>query len=158
MLASAFNGTKTTVLPFGYPRASLSDIPKIIGLAAQKYPGIDVPGSFAWLHRTMRDDDCCVLFYGDCCIVSTVAATFYFPGDKTGHLLMLFGDAEALKKTPMLPFRMLSQVVDWARSKGATKFRFGADTGVDFAPFARRLGARPDTPAYVVDLERTNGR
>ncbi len=36
--------------------------------------------------------------------------------------------------------RMLRKMVAWARRRGAPSLRLDADTGVNFAPFAKRLG------------------
>lgn len=41
--------------------------------------------------------------------------------------------------------RMVRKMVAWARRRGVSSLRLDADTEVDFAPFARRLGARPVT-------------
>lgn len=38
------------------------------------------------------------------------------------------------------PLRMLRVMVLWARTIGASKLTLSADTGVDFEPFAKRLG------------------
>lgn len=41
------------------------------------------------------------------------------------------------------PLRMLRVMLRWAKVRGATgDFAVSADTGVDFAPFAKRLGGR----------------
>lgn len=37
--------------------------------------------------------------------------------------------------------RMLRKMVAWARHRGARTLRLDADNGLDFGPFARRLGA-----------------
>lgn len=136
-----------------YPHAVAADVPKIIAMARTRYPGIDVSGSARWLSSILSNQDYCVLYSPICCAIATVVTTFYYPTRKTGHLLMLFGDADYLKNRPWIPFRMLQQVIDWSRSRGATTFRFGADTGIDFGAYAKRLRATADTPAYIVDLE-----
>lgn len=37
--------------------------------------------------------------------------------------------------------RMVRKMVTWARRRGVSNLQLDADTGVDFSPFARRLGA-----------------
>lgn len=39
--------------------------------------------------------------------------------------------------------RMVRKMVAWARRRGAPNLRLDSDTGVDFGPFGRRLGAKP---------------
>lgn len=48
--------------------------------------------------------------------------------------------------------RMTELAIDWAREKGASRFYFAAMTGIDLGPLAKRFGARPVSPSYVLDL------
>jgi hypothetical protein len=41
--------------------------------------------------------------------------------------------------------RMVRKMVAWARRRGAPSLRLDSDTGVDFAAFGKRLGAKPVT-------------
>mgnify|MGYP001549724377 CR=1 FL=1 len=49
-------------------------------------------------------------------------------------------------------YRIMRELVRWARAAGAEEFHFDAITGVDFGPIARRLGASPVSPNYVLKL------
>ena len=51
-------------------------------------------------------------------------------------------------------FRMVRMMIQWAREQGAQgEFKLDADTGVDFGPFARRLGGRASSAQwYVIPL------
>lgn len=49
--------------------------------------------------------------------------------------------------------RMVRKMVAWARRRGARTLRLDADTGVDFAPFGKRLGAIATTvPRYEIPV------
>lgn len=45
---------------------------------------------------------------------------------------------------------LLKALRDWAHGQGAS-LTFGTDTGVDLAPFAKRLGAVQEPPSYRLD-------
>jgi hypothetical protein len=46
--------------------------------------------------------------------------------------------------------KLLRALVKWAHGRGAS-LTFGTDTGVDLAPFAKRLGAVLEPPSYRLD-------
>lgn len=46
--------------------------------------------------------------------------------------------------------RLTRAVDEWRRARGAVSLHFGEDTGVNFEPIARRLGADRDRPSYVI--------
>lgn len=48
--------------------------------------------------------------------------------------------------------KILRSMRDWAFSMGATSFHFGESSGMNMAPFAKRLGARVERPTYTVEM------
>lgn len=54
--------------------------------------------------------------------------------------------------------RIVRKMVAWARRRGAPNLRLDSDTGVDFAPFGKRLGANPVTVTkYEIPTEVYRG-
>ena len=49
-------------------------------------------------------------------------------------------------------FHMAEIAAEWFRSKGAKAIYLGTITGVDLGPIARYLGARQNSPSYVVEF------
>ncbi|MDE2099895.1 MAG: hypothetical protein KGL39_21760 [Patescibacteria group bacterium] len=49
-------------------------------------------------------------------------------------------------------YRLIRALVVWAKRVGADQFHFDAITGVDFGPIAQRLGAKPASPNYILQL------
>lgn len=54
---------------------------------------------------------------------------------------------------------MVRKMVAWARRRGFPMMRLDSDTGIDFAPFGKRLGAEPVTVTkYEIPTEIADGR
>ena len=63
------------------------------------------------------------------------------------------GMLAALPGAGMEPLRLVRMMIAWAKQQGAAgTFRLDADTGVDFGPFAKRLGGKPILAQYEVPI------
>lgn len=55
-------------------------------------------------------------------------------------------------ENPFTLVKMARQSVEWAKAQGAVDYIFETMTGVDLGPIARRLGAKPASPAYKLEF------
>ena len=132
--------------------ADESDLPFLMTLAREKYPhrgGGDT--SVRWLRWVMNDRNHLVLVGAHSGGIASVSWNYGI--ERRGRV-----DVLAARPTPgaaLEAMRMVRLMVDWARQEGAESFRLAADTNVDFAPFAARLGAVPKAVVhYEFDLRQ----
>jgi hypothetical protein len=125
--------------------ATLEDLPEIAQRLMQHYRGRATPATIMqgarWMAEVIANRNRLVLIgpnsFG-------VAQTGMFYGcERRASVDILCcrpsagGSMEAL--------RMVRKMVAWARRRGAPSLRLDSDTGVDFAAFGKRLGAKPVT-------------
>lgn len=126
--------------------ATSADIPFLLAVARARYPAFDERATIAWLHqaltiphvRVVRGD------YGGG--VGIVTRPFH-GGPSRAHMLFTV----TLPNRRMEGYFIIKALDEWRREMGAESLHFGSDTGVDFAPFARRLGAVEERPSYRID-------
>jgi len=133
--------------------ATPDDLPHIMELAAASYEGRPVALARPYIEWAMKQSDRLCLIGVDTAGMASVATHYGF--ERKARMDILVG-----RRTPIAPleaFRMVKIMVDWAGKMGAKKFRLDADTGVDFGPFALRLGGyRVDSPRYDIPLNPEN--
>jgi hypothetical protein len=127
--------------------ATTDDIPFMLRLARARYnrPFDDKQAS-AFLARAIRDPEMCVLVSERGAALGAITQSFWdapraylmfivaFPGRG------MIGEGVALVRA----------VNRWRCERGAESLHFGEDTGLNFAPLARRVGAEVDRPTYVL--------
>lgn len=122
--------------------ATLDDITLIGEIARQQYPHLDVEKARGWLTWAIQHPDRLVLVGLNSVGIAQVA--WFYGMEKRARL-----DVLARRPAPegvLEAFRMVRIMVSWGKEKGATgNFKLDADTGVDFGPFAKRLGGKPVT-------------
>ena len=79
-------------------------------------------------------------------MAATVSGLPYAPKYLVGRIVAVAGKAS--KEL----FAMADIVAAWFRRMGAKAIYLGTITGVDLGPIARRLGAKPNSPSYVVEF------
>jgi hypothetical protein len=140
-------------------RCTLDDVDFLLQVAEHRYGPADFDRKAvkAWLIERIPQDSIIAFFRGrhsaGCC---HVGVRYMAPTHLQCYLTVIASIPQ--KSLSMEPFRILEHMVDWARSKGATKFWFSDITGNDLAPFVRHLGAREAGRNYVVDLDPDAGR
>jgi len=118
--------------------ATLEDMPFLVALAQEAYPGRGIERGIPWMEWAIQNPERLVLIGPGCAGVAQVSWNYGF--ERRARLDMLAG------KSHWSTFKMVRHMLAWAKSMGATgNFRLDADTGVDFAPFAKRLGGKPVT-------------
>lgn len=129
-------------------RAVISDIPGWLSLARGRYPGMDLSGVEKWVEWCIQSPKRLVLVGN---------ATAGVAGLDLWHGIALRAQLIAMFTVPerqpgMEPVAMLRIMVAWAReNKAKPPFLIDAQTGVDFGPFAARLGGHPaKEPRYVI--------
>lgn len=118
-------------------RATEADIPRGLEIARERYPEREVANGLEWVRWHMRQPLSLVLA-GSCTFgVASIVLKYGF--EKRARLDMLAALPE--KGVVMEALQQVKTMVRWATLQGATGyFRIDADTGVDFGPFAKRLG------------------
>ena len=123
-------------------RASLDDMPFIIGMAKEKYPARQIEQGIPWMEWCIGSPERLVLVGPNSVGVAQVDWRYGF--ERRGRLDMLASRPQA--SAPWEAFRMVRMMLAWAKEQGAQgTFRLYADTGIDFGPFAKRLGGEPVT-------------
>lgn len=133
-------------------RVTEEDIPWLHELCRQAYPAgyYDPIASERWVRGLMKQPSTVLLLRGSLAWLCTnVAAP---PWDSKKLEARLLPVASSSPKAAWELAKMTKQAIDWAREQGASKFYFAAMTGVDLGPLARRFGAVPVSPSYVLDL------
>lgn len=133
-------------------RATDADKPFMLALAQEVYADRVESRSVAWVEWCMQSPEKLVLV-GEHSFGIAWAALKYGAEMKAGMDLLC---ARRSGGGIMEAFRMVRQMLEWARSQGARgDFRLDADTGVDLGPFAARLGGRPSPQKwYLIPLEQ----
>ena len=76
--------------------------------------------------------------------VGVAQASWQYGFERRARLDML--GARPVAGAALEALKMVRMMLVWAKEQGAEgTFRLDADTGVDFGPFARRLGGKPVT-------------
>src|SRR5262245_16460009 len=132
--------------------ADESDAPFILALAREKYPQRAVgEGALRWGLWAMRDPNHLVLVGPHS--VGVCSVTWNYEFERRARVDMLC--ARTVPGAALEAMRIVRLMHDWARQQGAETFRLAADTNVDFAPFAARLGAIPKAVVhYEFDLRQ----
>lgn len=128
--------------------ATAADIDFWLPRAQQLYPARPIMAMEPWIRWALNNEDCLILVGKNSCGMARVS--WFYGVDRKARMEFLFGSPswETLK--------MVRLMVAWAKVRGATgKFRLTADTGVDFGPFAKRLGGHivEQNPQYDIPLE-----
>lgn len=123
-------------------RAILDDMPFIVELAREKYPKRVIDLGIPWMEWAIGNPERLVLVGPNSVGVAQVSWNYGF--ERRARLDML--GARAASGAALEALRMVRMMLAWAKEQGAQgTFRLDADTGVDFGPFALRLGGKPVT-------------
>ena len=123
-------------------RATLADMPFMIALAREKYPDMPVERGIGWMEGCIGNPERLVLVGPNSVGVAQIGWNYGF--ERRARLAML--GARHRAASAWEAFKMVQIMVAWAKDQGAEgTFKLDADTGVDFGPFARRLGGKSVT-------------
>lgn len=126
-------------------RATEADIPFVRELAVLKYPARNVEQALNWFKWCLQSPDRLVLVGANSFGIAQVDWNYGF--ERRGRMDVLAG--RAVPGASFETLRMIRMMVLWAKERGATgNFKIEADTGVDFGPFAKRLGGRQVTTVW----------
>lgn len=126
--------------------ATLEDLDWLLDLARERYPYFEEDGARTWLTNVLTNQDvlCIRGEYG--ALVACAHVLMWNPKKPQVHMVFVV----ARPNRAFEGYRMLEIMVQWARSLGASA-HFGEETGIDLAPYARRLGAAMDRPSWRVE-------
>lgn len=118
-------------------------MPRSLEIARKAYPGRGIDMGVEWFKWSMKQANCLVLIGPSTVGVASIVWKYGF--EKRARLDMLAALPEKHAVTEAL--QQIRAMVRWAAVNGASGyFRVDADTGVDFGPFARRLGGHEVDP------------
>ncbi len=137
-------------------RVTIDDLPACLEIATACYrQKFDQRRAWEWCVLALQQPDMCGVMEDDAFAVAAVRSQFWEPPD-VRHGVMIF----MAIRTPWAAqqgVRCLRVLRDWATIlMGAVDFGFGEDTGLDFSPFAKRIGAVPNRPTYIYRTERAD--
>lgn len=126
-----------------------ADIPFLIALGAAKYPQYPQDRVAEWLSARIPFGNNIIWLRSERgSAMAELMVRFWESNPSVWRMTFL----AALENADLEGYRLLKSVVKMARAQGATEFHFDSDTGVDFSPFAKRLGAAKKAPAFMVTL------
>lgn len=118
-------------------RATEADIPHGLGIAQQAYPGRGIEKAVEWAKWHINQPNSIVLIGPSTLGIASIVFKYGF--EKRSRLDMLAALPE--KSGVLEALQQVRAMVRWAALQGAVgQFRIDADTGIDFGPFAKRLG------------------
>jgi hypothetical protein len=124
-------------------RATIEDIAIGLAIAQKRYPERGVEQGVEWAKWHVRNPLSIVLVGQSTFGVASIVLKYGF--EKRARLDMLAALPE--KSSVVEALQQIRAMVRWAALQGAIgHFRIDADTGVDFGPFARRLGGHEVDP------------
>jgi hypothetical protein len=133
--------------------ATAGDLDKILAIARAAYADFDFDDEACrqWALKAFQNPDVLIAVGNHGFGVSGVSAPFWAPLKRRGVMVFLASTGGSGYE----PCAILRYMIKWAlRDRGASTYHFGEDTGVNFAPYAKRVGATLDRASYVV----TNGQ
>lgn len=137
-------------------RVTMADLPEMLDIAEEMYPGRGIRAAEGWARFNIENRDGTKLaLRGDNAIL--VAHAYHQYGfELRARVDMLC--ARRQKRAWLEALQLVKACKRWAALIGVTHpLRLDADTGVDFGPFAKRLGGRkvdPDRyPVYEIPLD-----
>jgi hypothetical protein len=123
-------------------KATPDDVDYGIELFKEQYPNRDIEQMRNWLYWVAKNPNFLVLIG----VRSIGCASVYYKYGTETRMTMHFLAAAAKPGAVLEPLSIVRMLIDWAKEKGATgDLVLDSDTGVDFAPFAKRLGGELKT-------------
>lgn len=133
-----FSAPVTSIAP-AIRRATLADMPFIVALANEKYPMRMIEKGIPWMEWCIQNPERLVLVGPNSIGVAQVQWNYGY--ERRARLDML--GARPAPGAALEALRIVRMMLVWAKEKDAVgTFRLDADTGVDFGPFAKRLGGK----------------
>ena len=118
--------------------ASEPDREFIMDLVREMYPDRDVDKAVPWVEWCLKNPDHLVLVGENSFGIARAEWVYGF--ERLGKLLILCSRGKSLEA-----LRMVRKMIAWSKTRGCSDFRIDANTGVDFASFAKRLGGHRQT-------------
>lgn len=134
----ALSDLETLAQARGIRRATLADVDDLLVLCKERYPDRDVDAARKW-------GEWCLCHPERLCLLG--ANSFGIARVEWMYGCERRSGIDMLVTRPGAGFEallMLRLMLEWARRNGASgPFKLEADTGIDFGPFAARLGGKP---------------
>lgn len=118
-------------------------------ICAKAYPGEwDAVDGELWFTEILRREDYYLARGDHSVLVGAVGRLPYKREKIVANMKMLASDGSAGFETVTI----VKSFMAWAKKNGASYLKFDSPDYVDFAPLARRVGAKPHGPSYAMDL------
>lgn len=138
------------LLPPTSPRIVAGDIPWILSLASERYRQFDPGGALTFLIQALQSQTTLMIRTEQksaFLIASTVSAPWY-PKELDCHVMGFCAKPGAHWQA----LKLLRESVAWAKLQGCVRWRFHSETEHDVGALCRRVGARQDSPRYLIEL------
>lgn len=137
-------------LPLTSPRITADDIPWILSLGYERYGPYDPGGVLLMLLQGLRSEATLMIRSEpkNAVLVANYVTPPWYPNRRECHVMFLVSKSGAHWQA----MKLLRESVAWARLQGCARWRFHSETAHDVGALCRYVGAREDSPRYVVDL------
>lgn len=138
------------LLPPASPKFTHDDIPWALSLAYERYGAYEPGKTLLFVLQALRSPDALILKNEarTAFLVANAVASPWWPDQLECHVMMLCTKPGAHWQG----IKLLRESIDWARLHSCVRWRFHSETAHDVGALCRRVGAREDSPRYVIDL------
>lgn len=124
------------------------DIPWILSLAHERYEGWDPGGTLTFLVQALRSPTMLMIRSERAFLIANHIAPPWYPKRRECHVMALC----AYPGAHWQGIGLLRESIAWARLHQCVRWRFHSETEHAVGALCRRVGAREDSPRYVLDL------
>ena len=132
-------------------RCTKDDIPWLLELARNRYDGVNIESIGHWIDGAADNTNLLFIRTDHAAVSAAVFYPVYAPDKPKGGTLYIVSE----KPAPWQVLALLKYARGWAKSKGCRgekAFTIDSTTGYDIAPLALRLGAKPVSVTYALEI------
>lgn len=124
------------------------DIPWILSLAHERYEGWDPGGALTFLVQALRSQTMLLIRTERAFLIANHVAPPWYPKRRECHVMA----ACAYPGAHWQALTLLRESVTWAKQQGCVRWRFHSETRYRVGALCHRVGAKADSPRYVLEL------
>src|SRR5262249_24364993 len=132
-----------------YRDLTVDDLPWCLSLGHRRYPATyDPGGALSFLAIVIRNPSALTIRSADAFMVAHyVHGPAWRPNEPECHVMLLCADMGAHWQAA----KLLRRSVELAKQRGCVRWRFHSETEANIDGLARWVGARQDSPRWVID-------
>jgi hypothetical protein len=124
----------------------------MVDLAARRYPqNFDIRSAEGWVRNIVMRQPMVFLPIrtDDAFLIALVACIPWKPADMECNVALVCAEDGHMWEA----LALIRESIEWAKQRGCAKWHISSETGYDFAPIAKRVGAGVCEPRYEVRLK-----